>query len=379
MTNPDRTDEIVELLREAELDDSVWASASALIDESCGLRGNDLLLASLGAQGGIEVHLRWLFLHGEPDPQLEREYIEQFARIDERPAAGLREPFGKLVHTSSLLPESVRRRSVTYNEWLIPNAGENCLNVRMPVRGDLQMAWSLVGSGGGDPCDWTSEQVDRIRRLLPHVRQFVRVRCALVEARADCASTLDLLDKRRLGVLLLDRQGRILEANDQARTLLAPGKGLSIRAGRLSAEWSADRNRVEELLAAACSGRCGGSMPIVRPSRPPLVLYATPTNDPVPYFGNRSAARILVADPFSASSVNPDRVCTALGLTPAQGRVAAALAEGGTAASIAAATHRTEATIRWNIRETLRRLGLSRQTDLVRVVLSTPGVFDGED
>ena len=66
----------------------------------------------------------------------------------------------------------------------------------------------------------------------------------------------------------------------------------------------------------------------------------------------------------------------ALGLTPAQARVAAALASGGTAASIAAATHRTEAGVRWHIREALSRLRLSRQVDLVRVVLSTPGVFD---
>ena len=366
-------------MREAELDESVWAAASKLIDESCGLRGNDLLLAKIGSHGGMDVHLRWLFLRGEPNPQLEREYLEEFARIDERPAAGLAVPPGELAHTTDLLPDKVRRNSVTYNEWLIPNAGENCLNVGIPVSGELSMAWSLVGPGGGDPSDWTSEQVDRIRRLLPHVRQFVRVRWALAEARADGMGTLALLDTRCLGMLLLDRQGQILEANDRARTLLAVGSSLTVRAGRLSADWPADRNRVDELLDAACNRRHGGSTPIVRLCGPPLVLYATPTSDPVPHFGKRCAARILIAEPFTASAVNANRVCEALGLTPAQGRVAAALAAGGTTASIAAATHRTEAAVRWNIREALQRLGLSRQTDLVRVVLSTPGVFDDHD
>ncbi len=82
-------------------------------------------------------------------------------------------------------------------------------------------------------------------------------------------------------------------------------------------------------------------------------------------WGQRLAARVLLAEPFSAPAINAERVSAALGLTPAQGRVAA----GGTVASIAAATHRPEAAIRWHIREALSRLGLARQVDLVRVVL----------
>ena len=121
-------------------------------------------------------------------------------------------------------------------------------------------------------------------------------------------------------------------------------------------------------------------MPIVRPSLEPLVLYATPVGatGPLP-FEKLCAARVLLADPFSAPPVNPRRVAAALGLTPGQGQVVAALAAGGTAASIAAGTLRTEAAVRWHIREALSRLGLSRQADLVRVVLSTPGIFDEDD
>lgn len=110
------------------------------------------------------------------------------------------------------------------------------------------------------------------------------------------------------------------------------------------------------------------------------MVYVTPiaTGEEFPW-EERLAARVLLAEPFSAPRVNAQRVSAALGLTPAQGRVAAAPAAGGTVASIAAATHRTEAVVRWHIREALARLGLSRQADLVRVVLSTPGVFDDED
>ena len=368
------------LLREAELDEAKWPAASALIDDTCGLRGNDLLLAGLQLNGGIDIRLRWLLLRGEPRPELKRDYAENYAAIDERASAVSREPFGKLVHTNSLLPDIVRRTSATYNEYLVPNAGENCLNVRMPATRDLQVAWSLVGPGGGHPGDWTGEQIGTIRRLLPHVRQFVRVRHALAEARADGMRATALLDTRRIGMLLLDREGKIVEANDPALDLLARGEGLSVRQGRLAGVPPADIDRVAVLLDAACRRRCGGSMPILRPQRAPLVLYATPTEPTeLPPPADRCVARILLAEPFVAPTVNAQRVAAAFGLTPAQARVAAALASGGTTASIAAVTHRTQAAVRWHIREVLSRLGLSRQIDLVRVVLSTPGIFDEDD
>ena len=382
MSARDRIDDIIGLLAEAELDEARWSEASALIDDACGLQGNDLVLARLHAKGGIDVELRWLRLRGEFVPEVAHAYTEDLAATDERGLAGVRQPPGALTHTNSLLPADVRRRSPTYNEYLLPYGGENCLNTWLPGGDGRQVAWSLVGPGGGDPGAWTSEQAQAIRVLFPHVRHFVLVRHALAQARADGMRTAALLDTRRIGMLLLDRQGRIVEANDRARAMLrhANGNGLTVREGRLAAVRPAEADRLARLLDGACRAGSRASMPIARPPRAPLVVYATP----LAATGERSwperiAARVLLAEPFSSPPVNARLVSEALGLTPAQGRVVAALAEGGTVASIAAATHRTEAAVRWHIREALARLGLSRQADLVRVALSTPGVFEDGD
>ena len=88
------------------------------------------------------------------------------------------------------------------------------------------------------------------------------------------------------------------------------------------------------------------------------------------------AAMVLIVDPLDEAKVDAIRVAHALDLTPAQARVAAALASGGTVHSIAIASHRSEAAVRWHLKQMMARFELSGQTDLVRLVLTTPGVFD---
>ena len=52
-----------------------------------------------------------------------------------------------------------------------------------------------------------------------------------------------------------------------------------------------------------------------------------------------------------------------------ESRVAVLLAEGMSVRDAATATGRKESTVRWHVKNMLTKLGLSRQTDLVRLVL----------
>ena len=63
----------------------------------------------------------------------------------------------------------------------------------------------------------------------------------------------------------------------------------------------------------------------------------------------------------------------ALGLTGMESRVAVLLAEGMNVREVAAATDRKESTIRSHVKHMFARHGLSRQADLVRLVLSLAG------
>ena len=82
------------------------------------------------------------------------------------------------------------------------------------------------------------------------------------------------------------------------------------------------------------------------------------------------AAFGLVVDPESRTRVSAVMAGEALGLTRTESRVAVLLAEGRSVPEIAQETGRAEGTVCTHVKNILAKLGLSRQVDLVRLVLS---------
>ena len=85
------------------------------------------------------------------------------------------------------------------------------------------------------------------------------------------------------------------------------------------------------------------------------------------------AALVLVADPAHRTRIDPAVAAEALGLTGMESRVAVLLAEDMTVRDVAAAMGRAESTIRSHVKHMFAKHGLSRQADLVRLVLAVGG------
>ena len=85
------------------------------------------------------------------------------------------------------------------------------------------------------------------------------------------------------------------------------------------------------------------------------------------------AALVLVADPARRTRIDPAVAAEVLGLTGMESRVAVLLADGMTVRDVAAATGRGESTIRSHVKHMFAKHDLSRQADLVRLVLALGG------
>ena len=365
MSQGDAFDRIVASLHQAALDDAHWSTASALIDDACRAKGNILVLGSGRSGPDTQIYFAGFFYRGERHPELEREYFENYYPMDERIPRLRRLPDSKLVHMADLYTEEELKTSVAYNDALPRGCIQNGLNVRLDGPDGSRIVCAFA-----DPVDkdgWSSGQTDLIRRLLPHLRHYVCVRQALAEAGGLGVSLTGLLEKIASGIIQLD--GRAL-------TLLQEGDGLFDHGGFLFARSPEDDAELQELLTRALppfGGQgVGGSMTVRRSTvLSGLSLHVSPVREGEKDFRARGvAALVLVIDRESGARIDPVLVETALGLTPAESRVAVLLAEGRTVREIAAATGRKVSTIRTHVKHVFAKHGLSRQVDMVRQVLS---------
>ena len=373
MSEQSAFERIVASLHDAMLDDSHWPATSALIDEACGIAGNALLVGE-GPPDDICVTFVGLYYHGQRRTDLEREYLELYHPIDERVPRVRQLPDSHVVPIKDLYTAEELKTSRAYNEALRRGKYQQGLNVRLDGPDRSHMTWSL-----GDPIasdGWGASQIAMITTLLPHIRQFIRVRQALVRAQAGDTTVTALLENPRIGVLHLDRRGRILAVNDRARRLLRHGEGLSDEDEVLRARAPDDQGRLERLVAEALptSGAVpvSGSMLLGRVSGvPPFVVHVKPVGVPQPDYGARHvAALVLIVEPGRHPRLDPTLVATTLGLTPAESQVAVWLADGKSVRDIATATDLTEGAIYWHLKQIYQKLPISRQVDLVRLVLS---------
>ena len=169
-----------------------------------------------------------------------------------------------------------------------------------------------------------------------------------------------------------------MAANDRARDILNGRDGLSDRGGFLRVDAPADNARLQGLLARALapSGTgAGGSMAVTGlpgPSR--LVLHVTPVGrgeDDFPPW--EVAALVLAVHPYGRLALDRALVEAALDLSPAESRVAVLLTQGRTVREAAAATGRSENTIRWHVRQIFAKHGLTRLGQLASLVRSLAG------
>ena len=378
MSERHRFDRILVSLHEAIIDASRWPVTSALIDEACGTKGSYLLFGHGKSQSDVFFFSKEFCLGGERRTDIEEDYFNTYYLVDERVPRIRSLPDSQLVHVADLYTEQEKKISLAYNECLPITSTQNSILARLDGPGASQIVWNIadpIESGG-----WRSDQVEMIKRILPHLRHFVSLRQALADAEAVGFSLSRLLDNKRCGVIQLDPQGRIVETNDFAAALLRERDGLSERGGFLAARNSSDNARLQKLLEGArpklVGPATGGSVTTERLSKGPrLVLHVSPVDRRRTDCNTRSiAAIVLIVDPGAREQIDPGLVEEALCLTRAESLVAVSLASGLSIRDIALSTGREESTVRWHMKHIFQKQGISRQAQLVRRVQALSGL-----
>ncbi|MYE81133.1 MAG: hypothetical protein F4X36_04680, partial [Gammaproteobacteria bacterium] len=223
MDPPDAFGRILGLLHCAALDDARWPDATALIEEAVGTAGSTLTVGE-GFGDDVRLHFARILQRGHGREDLAREYFNVYLPHDEGIPRLRRRPHGELVHVPDLYTEDERKTSPVYNEGLRRMGSREGLLVRFDGPDGLRVIWGCADPVGGS--GWESGQLRLVERLLPHIHRTVLTRQALAAAEALGAGLAGLLDHGGIGVVHLDRGGRVLAANDVALDVLRRGEGL---------------------------------------------------------------------------------------------------------------------------------------------------------
>ncbi|MCY3810220.1 MAG: helix-turn-helix transcriptional regulator [Gammaproteobacteria bacterium] len=365
-------------LHEAALDPVRWPGFSAEVDEALGVHGGSLLFGDGESDDDARIGFQWTCTRGQRRQDLERLYYGTYYPLDERVPRLRHAPDGRLYHNAEVFTERERKTSPVHDFFSRSN-GADALNVRLDGPRGSRILWFVH-----DPVDsdgWSSARLDSIRRLLPHIRQTVRVQVALGRAGTLGMTLENLLEVTTgLGVIQLDRRARIVAANGRARRLLRAGDVLFDTGGCLFAHTATANAELQGLLGRALPPfgtlGAGGTMIARRPSGPPpLVLHVIPVGGGETEPGAWPvAALVLVPDAGEGTDVDVGVVAAALPFTRAESQVAVLLARGMTVREVAAATGRKVSTVRSHVKHMFTKQGVSRQADLVRLVRSLAGV-----
>jgi DNA-binding CsgD family transcriptional regulator len=309
----------------------------------------------------------------EQDPAYLSAYEAYFNRLDLRRPRIQGLAAGSVFVGQRLLDDAELVRSEFYQDFLRPQGYFHILGA-VPLKDEEAMAVLRV-LRPPDAAPFAAAETRLLGLLVPHVERALRVHRQMASARASARAAFDALDRFPTGVVVLDARGRVLAANRKAESLLAAGDGLTQDGRGLAVRSPAAQAELARLLAHAARRQPvphGGTMTVPRGAgRAPLELLVTPARGGAdPALGERAAVLVFVADREHAVEATPAVVARLLRITPAEARLALAVANGSTLDEAALEFGISPHTARTQVKQAMAKTGSRRQSDLVRLVVS---------
>lgn len=313
----------------------------------------------------------------DPDDWEAMTYREQFFAVD--PFVNL--PPGQVVTQQELVPDDELVRSEYYLHYLKPIGLFHILGVDTVEPDGMQARLRAARRPDEPPFGETHKAL--CRKLLPHLRRAIQIHARLSRTESERDLYADAVDHLAVATLVLDERGRILTTNGIARELLAQGDGVHLTDNQLHlADRSADA-ALQLLVSDAISAQRAGVAGMARALRIPrpsnrqdygLVVRPVPQSEWAEGQASPCVA-VFISDPQGLEAASEQAVRSSLQelfqLTPAEANLAIKLAHGMSLAEVSEAQSISQHTARAQLKSIFSKTGVTRQAELVRLVLKS--------
>jgi DNA-binding CsgD family transcriptional regulator len=260
------------------------------------------------------------------------------------------------------------QRTAFYQDWCRPQQIETLLGAEI-IRDHRGIA--LLGFGRARL--FGDAELSRYRKLMPDLRRVIALQLRLMELDLQNARLRVLLDKVGTPILLADRAGRLLHANQNAERLFQVGDMLRVSGGRLAATTEHETDTLRSLVQRAGSGGGGANIYLMTRDgrRFEVLVVPTPTHH-VWAEGSDSCVAVFVMHSGERFDPPPALLRGLYGLTPTEAKVAGLVSRGGGLSAAASALGIKMSTARTHLHRIFDKTGTRRQSELARLIVSLP-------
>jgi DNA-binding CsgD family transcriptional regulator/PAS domain-containing protein len=362
--------QIVGDIYDCVLEPSRWLGALARIASLTQSASSSVIINdAFDSKGGS------IFEHGADQKYL-RLYFERYATADLRPAVAQVRGVGELATMEMLCRGEPALAADFFNDFVKPQGFGDLIAIQL-LRSGRRIGWLSTARSGIQPR--YRERERRVMYLLsPHLCQALALSDAIDLVTLTSYRLEQTVDALSAGVFLTDRGGRIVYMNKSAERQLMTGNALQVINQRLTAT-DPETNAIlaRALAAEACKdaacGQTSGALALPDNTGAGYLASVLPLDGGArrelmsPF---RASAGVFVQDPTAAPRTAGEAFARLYGLTGAELKVLLALAPGLTAKEAALALGLREPTIKTHLQRIYVKTGMSRQSELVRLLLA---------
>jgi DNA-binding CsgD family transcriptional regulator len=302
------------------------------------------------------------------------DYLAHYSHIDPFRVIQENAPCGSFARLSECLPQRVLRDDEWYNDFLLRGGVCDLFGGKLhESRSHIVIIGFRRAIGDVHP---VPRDMEALQTLMAPLCNAAHLHTGLISIGYRSPITRSTLDDVMTGVVFTHGDGRIVETNHVGEHLLRAGDGLTMRNGHIGARRSFETTKLTYLIAKAAASNGGpsaGCLLIARADgKSPYVVRVAPVS--AGWAGYDVPMAMILVSTADDNRVAERELAELFGLSPAESRIAAALARGKRMTELPGELGVKITTLRTQLRSILRKCGVERQSDLVRLIGSIPVV-----
>lgn len=372
-------DRLVDLLYQGALEQQPWQCALPALREALDSQVASLVLRP-PSESDRGVILNSVRSAGEgsdrpladPDDWEVTAYREQFFSLD--PFVNL--PPDKVIALADILSDRELMTSDYYLHYLEPIGVFRILGVDTIEPGGV-VARLRFSRGRSEPA-FAARDRQLLARLTPHLRRALQIYARLQRTASERDVYAGAVDGLSVATIILDEHARMLNSNAMATALLEEADGLSLRGQRLYIAARETNQALQQAVTSIIQAQQRGEPGVVKALRIPrsagrsdLGLVVRPVPAPGGEAQSSPCVAVFISDPDLRESASRQTLGELFGLTPAEANLAILLARGLSLAEVSGAQNISPHTARAQLKAIFAKTGVSRQAELVRLVLKS--------